>query len=138
MDVYLHFSFVVTWCTWRLRNESISCLRSPIKFLKNSKTQKAQECNALSCHTRRRLCYRHNLLLLAMLCVCAFQGLVYFSMAIQSFGPWQFFTFLIFTQPVGLLGRGISPWQGRYLQTEQHNHRIKAHRNPCLKWESNP
>jgi hypothetical protein len=30
-------------------------------------------------------------------------------------------------QSVGLLGRGISPLQGRYLHTEQHRHRINAH-----------
>jgi hypothetical protein len=40
-----------------------------------------------------------------------------------------------FTQLVGLLGRGISPWQGRYLQTE-YKHRINAHRHPCPKWDS--
>jgi hypothetical protein len=43
-----------------------------------------------------------------------------------------------FTQSVGLLGRGISPLQGRYLHTEQPKHRINAHRHPCLKWDSNP
>jgi hypothetical protein len=32
-----------------------------------------------------------------------------------------------YTQPVGLLGRGISPSQGFYLHTEQHEHRINAH-----------
>jgi hypothetical protein len=44
----------------------------------------------------------------------------------------RFFSFLIYTQSVGLLGREISPSQGRYLQTEQHKHRINAHRYPCL------
>jgi hypothetical protein len=43
-----------------------------------------------------------------------------------------------YTQPVGHLGRGISPSQGRYLHAEQHNHRINAHRQPCLEWDSNP
>jgi hypothetical protein len=44
------------------------------------------------------------------------------SMALQSFvGPWPLFSFLIlYAQPVGLLGRGISQSQGRYLHTEQH------------------
>jgi hypothetical protein len=37
---------------------------------------------------------------------------------------------------VGLLGRGISPSQGRYLHTEQHKRRINAHRHPCLEWDS--
>jgi hypothetical protein len=32
------------------------------------------------------------------------------------------FSFLIFRQSVGHLGRGISPSQGRYLHTEQHKH----------------
>jgi hypothetical protein len=51
----------------------------------------------------------------------------------------RFFNFLIYTQStVGLLGRGISPSQGRYLYTEQHKHRINAHRHLCLGWASNP
>jgi hypothetical protein len=41
----------------------------------------------------------------------------------------RFFSFLIYTQSVGLLGRGISRSQGFYLHTEQHNHRINAHRH---------
>jgi hypothetical protein len=48
----------------------------------------------------------------------------------------QFLDFL--AQSVGLLGRGISPSQGRAAYTGQHKHRIKAHRHPCLKWDSNP
>jgi hypothetical protein len=43
-------------------------------------------------------------------------------------GPDLFFSFVIFfTQTVGLLGRVISPSQGRYLYTGQHKHRINAH-----------
>jgi hypothetical protein len=41
-------------------------------------------------------------------------------------------------QLVGLLGWGISPLQGHYLHTGQHEYRINAHRYPCLKWDSNP
>jgi hypothetical protein len=65
---------------------------------------------------------------------------IYLSMSLQPFvGPWTLFQFLdLFTQSVGLLGRGISPSQGRYLHTEQHRHRINAHRRPRLKWNSNP
>jgi hypothetical protein len=48
------------------------------------------------------------------------------------------FSFLIYTQSVGLLRRGISPSQSHYLHTEQHKHRIKAQRRPCLEWDSNP
>jgi hypothetical protein len=43
-----------------------------------------------------------------------------------------------FTQSVELLGRVISPPQGRCLHTWQHKHRINAHRHPCLEWDSNP
>jgi hypothetical protein len=46
--------------------------------------------------------------------------------------PGRFFSILIYTQTVGLLGRGISPSQGRYLHTEQHKHRINAHRHLCF------
>jgi hypothetical protein len=48
-----------------------------------------------------------------------------------------FFSFLIHTQSVGLLGRVISPSQGRYLHTE-HNRRINANRHWCLELDSNP
>jgi hypothetical protein len=53
--------------------------------------------------------------------------------------PWPTFQFLVlFTQSVGLLGRGISPSQGRYLHTEQHKQRINVDGHPCLEWASNP
>jgi hypothetical protein len=38
----------------------------------------------------------------------------------------------------GFHGRGISLSQGLYLYTEQHKHRITAHRHPSFKWDSNP
>jgi hypothetical protein len=65
---------------------------------------------------------------------------LYLSMALQPFvGPWPpSFSFLIYTKSVGLLGREISPSQGRYLHTEQHTHRINAHRHACFEWNSNP
>jgi hypothetical protein len=50
----------------------------------------------------------------------------------------RFFSFLIYTQSVGLLGRVISRSQGRYLHTGQHKHSINAHRHRCLDWDSNP
>jgi hypothetical protein len=43
-----------------------------------------------------------------------------------------------YTQSVGLLGRGISPSQGRYLHTEQHKHKTSVHRYSCLDWGWNP
>jgi hypothetical protein len=43
-------------------------------------------------------------------------------------GSGLFFSFVIsFSQPVGLLGRVISPSQGRYLHAGQHKHRIRTH-----------
>jgi hypothetical protein len=41
--------------------------------------------------------------------------------------PGLFFSFLIYTQTVGLLGRVISPSQGRYLHAEQPKHKINAY-----------
>jgi hypothetical protein len=43
---------------------------------------------------------------------------IYGSTALVDLG--RFLSLLIYTQSVGLLGRGISPSQGRYLHTEQH------------------
>jgi hypothetical protein len=43
------------------------------------------------------------------------------STALAKLG--RFFSFLVTTQSVGLLGRGISPSQGRYLHTQQHKHK---------------
>jgi hypothetical protein len=60
------------------------------------------------------------------------------SVALQPL--WTLATFSVsysYTQSVGILGRGISLSQGRYLHTEQHKHRINAHRHPCLDWDSN-
>jgi hypothetical protein len=43
-------------------------------------------------------------------------------------GPDLFFSFVIFfTQTIGLLGRVISPSQGRYRHTWQQKHKINAH-----------
>jgi hypothetical protein len=43
-------------------------------------------------------------------------------------GSWPLFSFLIYTQSVGLLGRGISPSQGRYLHrtTQTQNKRTQT------------
>jgi hypothetical protein len=55
---------------------------------------------------------------------------IYGSIALVGLGG--FFSFLIYTQLVGPLGREISSSQGRCLHTEQHKHGINAHRQPCL------
>jgi hypothetical protein len=53
---------------------------------------------------------------------------------LSVYGPtalcWALAAFSVswfYTQSVWLLGRGISPAQGHYLQTRQHKHRINAH-----------
>jgi hypothetical protein len=54
------------------------------------------------------------------------------SVFCRSCGPWPFFSFLIL-YTVGRTPRtGDQPSLGRYLHTEQHKYRIKAHRHPCL------
>jgi hypothetical protein len=73
--------------------------------------------------------------------VCFFKLLylaIYGFTALVDLRPIFSVLILVYTQSVGLLGQGISPSQGLYLQTEQHKHRIKAHRHPCLEWDSNP
>jgi hypothetical protein len=48
-------------------------------------------------------------------------------------GSGLFFSFvIIFTQSLGLVGRVISPSQGRYLHTGQHDHRINAHKQRSM------
>jgi hypothetical protein len=46
------------------------------------------------------------------------------STALEPFGHWPLFQFL--NQPAGLLERGISLWQGRYLHTE-YTHTQTSH-----------
>jgi hypothetical protein len=50
----------------------------------------------------------------------------------------RYFNLLILHSLLGLLGGEISPFQGHYLHKEQHKHRINAHRQPFLEWDSNP
>jgi hypothetical protein len=55
---------------------------------------------------------------------------IFFPMALTALtGPWPLLQFRkkFFTQTARLLGRVISPSQGRYLYTGQHKHRINAY-----------
>jgi hypothetical protein len=63
---------------------------------------------------------------------------IHSSVALQPFvGPWPLLQFLnLFSQSVGLLGRGISPPQGRYRTTQTQNKR--TYRHPCLELDSKP
>jgi hypothetical protein len=53
-------------------------------------------------------------------------------------GPSLLFQFLKLYTVGRTSWTGISPSQGRYLHTEQHKHRINAHRHTRLEWDSNP
>jgi hypothetical protein len=56
-------------------------------------------------------------------------------------GVEVFISFILnISQTVELLGRGIGPSQGRYLNTGQHKHRkTYTHiKHPCTEWDSNP
>jgi hypothetical protein len=55
---------------------------------------------------------------------------IYGSTALLDLG--RFISFLMYSQSIGHLERGISLSQGRYLHTEQQKQRINAHRHPCL------
>jgi hypothetical protein len=61
---------------------------------------------------------------------------VFFSMVLPAHSrPWPLIQFRKhFSQTVGLLGRVISPPQGRYLNTGQHKHKINAHQT-SMPWE---
>jgi hypothetical protein len=56
------------------------------------------------------------------------QAIILFSMALPAHsGPWPLIQVRNnFSQTVGLLGRVISPSQGRYLNTGQHKHRMST------------
>jgi hypothetical protein len=53
-------------------------------------------------------------------------------------GLGRLFSLLIFSQSVGLLGRGMSPSQSRYLHIGYHKHKVNAQRHSLLEWDSNP
>jgi hypothetical protein len=63
---------------------------------------------------------------------------IYLSICGTTLGLVCFLSFLILYKVSRTLGRGISLSQGRYLHTEQHEHRINTHRHPCLELDSNP
>jgi hypothetical protein len=80
--------------------------------------------------------YIISALLLVLLAVLIFEifdldtsrsiTIILFWICSPLLGLGCFFSFLICTHSVGILGRGISLSEGLYLHTEQHKHRIKA------------
>jgi hypothetical protein len=67
---------------------------------------------------------------------------IHTSIYLSIYGPFlhlgRFFSFLILYTDGRILGRGISPPQGRYLHTWQHKHRINADKHPWLECGLNP
>jgi hypothetical protein len=56
-----------------------------------------------------------------------FRNKLFFFGSTALVGLNGLFGSIIYTQSVGLLGRGVSPSQGRYLHTGQHKHRTPGH-----------
>jgi hypothetical protein len=69
--------------------------------------------------------------------VCPFSKYNFFQWLFQPIqgSDLLFSSVIIFSQTVGLLGRVISPSQGRYLNTEQTHAHTK---HPYPEWYSNP
>jgi hypothetical protein len=92
------------------RSSGIACLREKHRW----------DCVIIMKYWRRSLCYHQE--------VNSFIHQWFYS---PLLGPGLLFSFVFFfTQTVGLLGRVISPSQGRYLHTGQHKHR-----HPCVEWD---
>jgi hypothetical protein len=62
----------------------------------------------------------HTVCLSIYLSVCLSIYLSIYGSAVLLLDLGRFFSFLIYTQSVELLGRGISPSQGRHLHIGQH------------------
>jgi hypothetical protein len=71
----------------------------------------------------KHLVYRHLYIVL----MHPVQSFIHQWLYSPLLGPGLFCFVLFSTQTVGLLGRVISPSQGRYVHTGQHKHRINAH-----------
>jgi hypothetical protein len=87
------------------------------------------------------LCFLFYILFFSVLAYNWYFAIIIIIIIITALQPLALAVFSVsssYTQSVGLLGLGISPSQGRYLHTRQHKHRIKAHRHPCLEWDSHP
>jgi hypothetical protein len=63
---------------------------------------------------------------------------VYLSIYSPLLDLGRCFSFLIIYTVGRIPWTGISPSQGLYIHTQQHKHRINAHKHPCLEWDSNP
>jgi hypothetical protein len=75
-------------------------------------------------------------------CCCFCRYYYYYAHYCSTTLYFAFATFSVswsYTQLVGLLGRGISPSQGRYLHAGQHKQNKRTqYRHPYFEWDSNP
>jgi hypothetical protein len=105
--------FVARFIFFTLKMEAICASKMSVDFQWNTRRYIPGNKTLQPTYSLMAFIYR---LLLYYFQVC----LPSLSMALQSFaGPWQLLQF-IFTLSVGLLGRGISQSQGRYLHTGEH------------------
>jgi hypothetical protein len=69
-------------------------------------------------------------------------GIYVLSVCLWFYSPFlelgRYFSFLIYTQSVGFLGRGISPSQVRYLNTWEQTQNKRTHKHSYLEWDYNP
>jgi hypothetical protein len=66
----------------------------------------------------------------SLICIAVILSFIHQWLYSPLLGPGLFFSYVIFfTQTVELLGRVISPSQGRYVHAGQHKHRINTHTN---------
>jgi hypothetical protein len=92
-----------------------------------------------SCSIATEVSFNYDNVTFVLLFTCI-PTLISLSLPLWLYSPLdfgRFFNFLIYIRLVGLLGRGISKSQDRFLHTDQHKHRINADRHPCLEWDSN-
>jgi hypothetical protein len=120
------------------------CLRICREELRSTVKKSAQDSRCTDRDSKASCCKSELAVwvsLLSLLCVNALADKsrflsLYGSTALVNLG--RFFSFLIYTQSVGLLGRVINPSQGRCLHTKQYKHRINGYRYPCPERNSNP
>jgi hypothetical protein len=88
----------------------------------------------LTCVSSSRYLWKPTICHKSKLLACYIHSFIHLWLYRTLLGPDLFFSFVIFFCTDGRTPwMGISPSQGCYLQTEQHKHRINAHRHPCIR-----
>jgi hypothetical protein len=149
--VKLNFSFLQT------RSYLLHTVRTEIKFSSQTfvwtslvpnlihigpSTQYSYICTLCETRKRRLLCFLdRNHVDTSLLNFCLYSqfpllSLFFFDWLYSPYGPSPLFSFLIYSQSAGFLGRMISSSQGLYRNTGQHRHRINTYTHQT--WDSNP